>query len=430
MGRIYRLLRAVLFSPRGADDLMKTIAIVGGGPAGAMAAERLACKSARESGIRGGVPSRILGNSLRVQVFEEKLGWEKPCGGGLTGKALRRYPFLGEATGQGRTVSEVEFIAPQGALVRFRLRQPLVVYSRGALNRLLLRRAEEAGAEIVGERILDFRRGAAGWELQSPRGTYRADYLVLAAGARSRLRGRLAEDFRARDFMLTFGYYIPAEDSLARVQFFEDFEGYAWALPRLDHLSVGICGKASKNRMSGLRERLRGFMRRFAYSAAGAAIYSHLLPALTVESWSGLRLAGRNWALAGDAGGLVDPITGEGIYYAMRSGELLAESLLGGTPELYPERVREEFGRALALGARLAHLFYHEGFLGAGVPTRMVQFAARSRKFMEVFQDLIAGSQSYIGLDVRLYLGLATSLFEIAAGFLGRALSRFRAAEA
>ena len=48
--------------------------------------------------------------------------------------------------------------------------------------------------------------------------------------------------------------------------------------------------------------------------------------------------------------GLVDPVTGEGIYYAMRSGELLAESLLEGLPELYPARVQEEFGKALALG--------------------------------------------------------------------------------
>jgi hypothetical protein len=50
--------------------------VIGGGPAGAMAAEKLA---------RAG---------WRVSVFEEKLGWEKPCGGGVTPKALARYPFL------------------------------------------------------------------------------------------------------------------------------------------------------------------------------------------------------------------------------------------------------------------------------------------------------------------------------------------------
>ena len=108
-------------------------------------------------------------------------------------------------------------------------------------------------------------------------------------------------------------------------------------------------------------------------------IFSHLLPSLSVESWGSLRLAGQGWALAGDAAGLVDPVTGEGIYYAMRSGDLLAEALLEGLPEVYPERVRNEFGRALALGARLARMFYHGEFLGGGVTTRMIEFGAHSR---------------------------------------------------
>ena len=99
----------------------------------------------------------------------------------------------------------------------------------------------------------------------------------------------------------------------------------------------------------------------------------------------------------GDAAGLVDPVTGEGIYYAMRSGELLAEALLEDCPQLYPERVRNEFGRALALGARLARMFYHGEFLGGGITTRMIEFGAHSREILEVMQDLIEGSQSYLG---------------------------------
>ena len=55
---------------------MKTVAVLGGGPAGASAAERLA---------RAG---------LNTIVFDEKLAWEKPCGGGLTYKAYEQYPFL------------------------------------------------------------------------------------------------------------------------------------------------------------------------------------------------------------------------------------------------------------------------------------------------------------------------------------------------
>jgi flavin-dependent dehydrogenase len=349
----------------------------------------------------------------RVTVFEEKLGWEKPCGGGVTDKALARYPVLSPAAGEAKLVREVEFVAANSASLRFQLRQPLAIYSRCGLNELLLRRAQSAGAEVVADRIIELRPVDSGWELRGKRGYYKGDYLILAAGARTRLRAQLTEDFGPHDFMLTFGYYVPGRDDLLRVQFFEDFEGYVWAFPRATHLSVGICGKVGEARMAGLRERLHGFMRRFGYSCEGARVYSHLLPALSVDSWGGLRLAGPGWALAGDAAGLVDPITGEGIYYAMRSGELAAESLVEGLPELYPERVREEFGKALALGARLARTFYYGEFLGGAVPTRMIEFGARSRRILEVIQDMLGGSQSYLRLAAKLHVGLATALWDI-----------------
>ena len=127
----------------------RTIAIIGGGPAGATAAERLA--QCWGSGSAGGSRHRVL-------VFEEKTGWEKPCGGGLTHKALRRYPFLAQASSGGNLLHDAEFIAPSGAALRFHLRAPLAVYSRATLNQLLLRRAEDAGAEIVADRILRLRR--------------------------------------------------------------------------------------------------------------------------------------------------------------------------------------------------------------------------------------------------------------------------------
>jgi flavin-dependent dehydrogenase len=118
----------------------------------------------------------------------------------------------------------------------------------------------------------------------------------------------------------------------------------------------------------------------------------------------------------------VDPITGEGIYYAMRSGELLAESLLQEMPQSYPEQVRNDFGRSLALGARLARMFYCGEFLGGGVTTRMIEFGTHSRKLLGVMQDLIEGSQSYVGLFARLQMGMARTLLETGAGRLRKAL--------
>jgi flavin-dependent dehydrogenase len=374
-----------------------------------------------------------------VTLFEEKGAWEKPCGGGVPYKVVRRYPFLLEACSERACIHDAELVAANGSAVRVRLRQPVLIYSRFVLNRLLLRRARQAGAEIVHQRIRGFRREGSGWRLEiqerktpgeeglcdgpsamlsSSPSSYSADYLILSAGARSPLRSLLASPLGARDFMLTFGYYVPLVDRLLRVQFFEGFEGYAWSFPRTDHLDLGICGKVGESNMAGLRERLHGFMKRFGYQSESGTIFSHLLPALSVESWNSLRIGGKGWAMAGDAAGLVDPVTGEGIYFAMRSGDLLAEALLDREPESYPERVWQDFGKRLAFGARLSRYFYHEDFLGKPSTTRLVEFSARSRMFQELLQDLLDGSQSYDGLGGRLYRTLARSLLEMTVGKL------------
>jgi flavin-dependent dehydrogenase len=391
-----------------------TIAIIGGGPAGATVAEKLA--AGWGLGTTGGSGHRVL-------IFEEKLGWEKPCGGGLSHKALRRYPFLAQAASGGNLVHEGEFIAATGTAMRFHLRVPLAIYSRATLNQLLLRRAEAAGAEIVAERIVGLRQTDAGWEVSSRRKIYHADFVALAAGARSRLRRILTADFPAHDFMLTFGYYLPIPCELLRVQFYEKFEGYAWAFPRPDHTSVGIGAKVGEGSMVALRERLHWFMQKSRYTPDPERIYSHLLPSLSVESWENLCLAGPGWAVAGDAAGLVDPVTGEGIYYAMRSGELLAEALIEGHEGIYPERVRSDFAKALTQGARVARRFFHGEFLGGGVTTRMIEFGAHSRLLRGVVQDLIEGTQSYTGLFERLQTGMARTVLKTGMGRLRKAFA-------
>lgn len=379
---------------------VRSVAIIGGGPAGATAGEKL-CRGAREV--------------FKVTIFEERQGWEKPCGGALPAKALKHYPFLLDAGEMFTKVKEAELVAANGETVRFALRAPLVIYSRAVLNGLLLGRAESAGACVVADHIRDFRRDRTGWEIKGREETYHADFVVLAAGARTPLRSLLTDGFAPQDLMLTYGYYAPGSDSLLRVHFFQDFEGYAWAFPRPDHLSVGICAKANEARMAALAERLHGFMQTFGYTSEGATVFSHLLPALSPERWARLEFAGDGWAMAGDAGGLVDPLTGEGIYFSMRSGELLAEVLLEGEPQAYPERVRHEFGRRLAMGARLAPRFYRGKFLGKSSTTRLVEFCCRSEAFMNLLQDLFEGTQSYTSLPSRVYRTFAKGVWQMAA---------------
>jgi flavin-dependent dehydrogenase len=362
----------------------------------------------------------------RIIVAEEKRGWEKPCGGGLPAKALRRYPFLRDAVEEHTLVRRAELLAPRGAKLSLELREPIAVYSRAVLNDLLLSRAEAAGCEILNERVLDFERHpGGGWNVRTERQTLTAQYVFVAAGARTALRQRFAEGFTRHDLMLTLGYYAPPADDVLRVQFYEDFEGYAWAFPRIGHLSLGICGKAAETGMAGLRARLNAFISRFGYSIAGAPVFSHVLPALSAQSWSQLQIVGPDWALLGDAAGLVDPVTGEGIYFAMRSGDLLAQVFAAGELESYARRIGQDFGRRLALGARLAPYFYHQDFLGAPTTSRLVGFAARSKTFEALLQDLLSGCQTYHRLARRLYRDMLPTLIESLWARLRESLADF-----
>jgi len=114
---------------------MKTVAVLGGGPAGAFAAERLA-----QAG-------------LKTIVFDEKLAWEKPCGGGLTYKAYHQYPFLIDNDTPKKLIRSTSLSAPKAGEVNLGLANPLVIYSRFDLNRMLLERAEKAGAAIEKTRV-------------------------------------------------------------------------------------------------------------------------------------------------------------------------------------------------------------------------------------------------------------------------------------
>jgi len=210
---------------------------------------------------------------------------------------------------------------------------------------------------------------------------------------------------------------VPGEQAGIDIQFLPHLEGYIWIFPRCGHLSVGICGKGEA--AGSLRKRLERFMTERGLAWKGAAFYSHLLPALDTRSWRKNRVSGDGWMAVGDAAGLVDPITGEGLYYAIRSGDLAARSLLCPSGDLsaradrYRNLLWRDFAADLEYGSRLAKRVFLGRFLLGSVPTRMVQFTARSPRFAAIMQDLFAGRQPYRRLKRRLMRNLNGSLYEI-----------------
>ena len=122
--------------------------------------------------------------------------------------------------------------------------------------------------------------------------------------------------------------------------------------------------------------------------------------------------------LVGDAAGLVDPITREGIYFALASAAWAADAIASGVSDSwrhYATRVREEIGGELARAARLKHRFFRPHF------TRLMIDALRhSASVREVMADLVSGHQGYSGLKWRLaktlQVGMASRLLLSAAG--------------
>jgi geranylgeranyl reductase family protein len=358
------------------------IAVIGGGPAGAFAAAELA---------RAG---------RSVVLFDEKLAWEKPCGGGLTDKAITRWPFLREAQAERNWISHCELIAPSGRKVAFQLDRQIAIFARKVLNGLLLDRAGQAGAEVQHARVLRIERSGKGWTIQTSFGNTSADFVVMATGARNSFHEQFSRPFGPENFMVAVGYYVPGTHRTVQIKFLKELHGYIWVFPRPDHFSVGICGCMQGANTAKLRQVLENSLPEFGLNLNGAKLYAHIIPALTVKALQS-PYTGNDWALIGDAAGFVDPITGEGIYYSLRSAELLAKALLQNAPEKYSEFVADDFLPELERAARISDRFYSGKWLAGNVIERMIELTGRSPRFRELMRDLFAGTQEYSNLRDR-----------------------------
>ncbi|MBI1895406.1 MAG: NAD(P)/FAD-dependent oxidoreductase [Acidobacteria bacterium] len=384
---------------------MKRVAVLGGGPAGAFAAERLASAG------------------IDTVLIDEKLAWEKPCGGGLTYKAYSQYPFLIDNNTPKKVVSDTCLNTSRVGSFLFRLSKPLVIYSRIDLNGMLLKRAEAAGATLERARVMGLERRGRGWLVKTQSGVVDADLCVVATGARNALRN-VGTRWTAEDTMMALGYYVPASQEHVDIEFLPNFEGYIWIFPRDGHLSAGICGKGVSSQ--AMRQRLEKYLADKGISLHGATFYAHVLPSLERPAWKSNRVAGEGWMAVGDSAGLVDPITGEGIYYAIRSADLAARMVLGDAhspaeqPAAYRALLQRDFVADLELAAWLAKRFFLGRFLCRQVPGRMIQFMRRSPTFCELMQDLFAGSQNYLDLQRRVVRSLNGTVAEVLMNFFLR----------
>jgi geranylgeranyl reductase family protein len=380
------------------------IAIIGAGPSGAHLASRLAAA----------------GRS--VVLFDPKGAWEKPCGGGVPTRALREFAFILESTNYPRKlIHRVTLVSANGRRVSVDVDRPFAIYSREVLNGLVLDRARAAGAHFVRAAVSECKREDDAWVLKTADGEeWRADFLVGADGAASPTRRKLVGIFPKQDLALAFGYNILFDETLDKeirteevtIKFPSDFTGYLWAFPRPGMMNFGVASKLGERTSDELRRLLANFVRDYYGGELPAAerinFFGAKIPTLDYASWQDLQASGDDWALIGDAAGFCDPITGEGIYYAFKSADILADAFekqqsktpaaFTATAALYETMWREFFGKELRRASQLLPRFYRGTFLGRPFPNAVIYLAAHHRGVREVLVNALIGEQSYVTL--------------------------------
>ncbi len=375
------------------------VAIVGAGPAGAHLAHQLSKKG------------------LDVLLFDAREAWEKPCGGGVTSKALREFDFLRDGAAPKQMISSLRLITARNRELTVAPRYDFAIYSRKELGRMMREHAIAAGAQLHCSPVESTEFANGKWQIETAGGNFTTDFLVGADGASSVIRRRVGVRFSPKDFAYALGWNARAGQIETRVdvKYLDEFSGYLWLFPRTDHISYGIASGYRETTPARLKAKLIDFIEtqdgelaREIKTASGnstprANFYAAMIPALDVSTWDHLKACDpkRAWALIGDAAGFVDPLTGEGIYYAIKSAELLAQAITNRIED-YDEMWRAAFGEEMRRAAELQHRFYRGNFAGAPLTERMVQFAKRHRGVREVLRDLIAGDQGYVDLKLRL----------------------------
>ena len=359
------------------------VIIVGAGPAGSLVGYLLSRRG------------------LKVLIVEKKkLPRYKPCAGGLTTRALNILPFdVSDVTEDGLYTAKVSI---QNRIVFTKTEDnPIVVtVMRDQFDYFLVRKAMSTGACLLDGVAFRSLSGSIGsLTVETSMGMFQTQLLVGADGVNSRVARKLG--WRVRRNVMTaiegevfYGNARTVANLRGSAHF--DFgvipKGYGWVFPKSDHLSIGVLSTSS--RIKDLKPRFSSYMKtkRLDECAEVRSLRTHLIPFGPDKTDI---FADQRGMLVGDAAGFADPITGEGIFFALKEAQIASKAILDGLTlgheyiEKYNDLLKKEFMDELSCGRKLSYILYKFPCVGHSI------LKSRGRILGEYYLDIVSGRRSY-----------------------------------
>ncbi len=373
------------------------VIIAGAGPAGATLGYELA---------RRGIGVLILEKGTLPRY--------KPCGGGITARARQLMDFdLAPVTEC--TVFDIQ------ASLKYRIRgkrksgRPLIyTVMRDLFDHFLIQKAQQAGAVVFDGHPVDAIDMLPGYiNVRARDCVFTGQVVAGADGVRSVVARHTALNQHIAPYAIGIeGEVIVPEkvraswDSTIRLDLGNVAGGYGWVFPKKDHLSIGVCGPVSQ------AGNLKPYYRRFIDSLKLGTYEETRRQAHSISMRRGRSpLQQDRVMLLGDAAGLCDPLTGEGIYYAIKSARIaapvIAEYLQGNTPDLtgYQLEIDKEITPELEIAAKAAKIL-------TVAPTLGMNLVIREKRVWDAACSVLRGEKSYLELkrDVQRFPAFNTAL--------------------
>jgi geranylgeranyl reductase family protein len=328
------------------------VGIVGAGPAGSCCAKVLG-----EAGIK-------------TALFDHSHPREKPCGGLIDSRVVKEFNIPKELV-----QNEIKwFLAERfGFRAKFSFKPSMYLTARKDFDHYLLKRVlGNKEVAFFDEKVVHIGKKNGRWIILTNKDRHVMSRVLIGAdGCPSLIRKHVSRPIPKEFLAMTVGYDFSSTTRFIERRFFRNTIeayysrkyvrkiGFLWIFPKRDSIHVGIGGieegKKLKDSLDYFMQshpdgkRLRNLKGRF---------FAHLIPAVWQREFFDLECSGDDWALIGDAAGHVNPLSGVGIYYAMKGGTLCALAYLDGDIHRFEKNWRKEYGGELYYGAGTTLRYY------------------------------------------------------------------------